>query len=238
MTIAQYEGISAITLGLPESTAIPEARSTLPIQLFTTKPPISSRLRQHFTNRVDAITMISLLRPETTGLADGTRYHEILIMAIGLKTEEVPLDVLEHIALLRSSGIIFVCIYPSGGEATGTLALRRPLPNRPGHRQEYQMHLSETKPADQIRLSIQGETINDLWESLCAQVILGRTESQNLDQEIARRDRIKSLKGQEAKLSADHSRARSTQDRNTIYAKLHKIRVELEELQDEHGDGK
>lgn len=237
MTIAQYEGISAITLGLPESTAIPEAKSTLPIQLFTTKPPVSSRLKQHFTNRVDAIKMLSLLRPETTGLADGTRYHEILIMAIGLKTKEVPVDVLEHIALLRSSGIIFVCIHSSGGETTVTLALRRPLPNRPGHRQEYQMHLSDTKPADQTRLSVQGKTINDLWESLCAQVILGRTESENLDQEIARRDRINFLRGQEAKLSSDHSRARSTQDRNTIYAKLHKIRVELAELQGEDGDG-
>ena len=231
MTIANHEGVSATSLGLPATSAIPEAKSHLPAQAFITKPPASSRLRQHFTTKVDSITMLSLLRPATTGLADGTRCHEVLVMAIGLKSEDVPVDVLDRIASLRSSGIIFICIHPSEGRVACTMALRRALPTRPGHQQEYATHLGRTQAIDETRLKVSGSTMDDLWDSLCAQVILGTTDGGDLDQRIAKRERITALLNEESKLAGDHGRAKSTQDRNAIYAKLHKVRAELEELQ-------
>lgn len=233
MTIASYEGISTTSLGLPASTAIPEAKGHLPVQVFTTRPPVSSRLRQHFTTKVDSITMLSLLRPSTTGLKDGLHCHEILVMAIGLTAEEVPMDVLEHIASLRSSGIIFICVHPFGGKTACTMALRRAYPTRPGHQQEHGMHVGQPLSIEQTNLEVTGSTMDDLWDSLCAQVILGTTDGSDLDQRIAKRERINALLDQESKLAGDHGRAKSTQDRNAIYAKLHKVRTELEELQDQ-----
>lgn len=233
MTIACYESVSANSLGLPTTTAVPEAKAHLPIKAFTTKPPASSRLKQHFTTKVDAITMLSLLRPSTIGLTDGVRCHEILIMAIGLKSEEIPLDVLEHIAALRSSGIIFVCIFPQQEKTVCTLAVRRALQIRPGHVPEYRMHLGQPRNTAETNLEIVGSNMDELWDGLCAQIILESTDGSELDQRIARTERINTLMNQESKLAGDHGRAKSTQDRNTIYAKLHKVRAELEELQSE-----
>lgn len=233
MTIASYEGVSATSLGLPATAAIPEAKGHLPVQVFTTRPPISSRLKQHFATKVDSIVMLSLLSPGTTGLADGVRCHEILVMAVGLKSEDLPVDVLEHIASLRSSGIIFACIHPRKGKTVCTMGLRRALPTRPGHQQEYGMHLGQTQTISQTALQVTGSTMDDLWDSLGAQIILGTIDGNDLDQRIARRERISGLLDQESKLARDHGRAKSTQDRNTIYAKLHKVRTELEKLQTE-----
>lgn len=232
MTIANYEGISATSLGLPTSTEIPEDKRHLPVQIFMAKPPVSSRLRQHFTTKVDSIAMLSLLRPSTIGLEDGLRCHEILVMAVWLTVEDVPTDVLEHIASLRSSGIIFICIHPFEGKTACTMALRRAYPTRPGHQQEYGMHVGHPMPVNQTTLKVAGSTMDDLWDSFCAQVILRTTDGSDLDQRIAKRERINALLDQESKLAGDHGRAKSTQARNAIFAKLHKVRTELEELRD------
>ncbi len=75
--------VSAISLGLPVSTAIPEAKGILPKALFVGKAPISGKLKQRFVNEIESITMLALARSANTGLADGKLIPEVLI--IGLK---------------------------------------------------------------------------------------------------------------------------------------------------------
>lgn len=68
---AHCGSVSAISLGLPVSTAIPEAKGTLPKALFVGKAPISGKLKQRLVNEIESITMLALARSANTGLADG-----------------------------------------------------------------------------------------------------------------------------------------------------------------------
>lgn len=80
---AHCGSVSAISLGLPVSTAIPEAKGTLPKALFVGKAPISGKLKQRLVNEIESITMLALARSANTGLADGKLIPEVLV--IGLK---------------------------------------------------------------------------------------------------------------------------------------------------------
>ena len=88
MTIASCGSVSATTLGLPNSTAIPAEKARLPKGLFVAKIPVSAKTKQRLANDIESITMLSLLQARNIGLAAGTRVPEILV--IGLRLHETP----------------------------------------------------------------------------------------------------------------------------------------------------
>ncbi|MDF7640545.1 DUF4391 domain-containing protein [Bifidobacterium sp. ESL0784] len=253
MTAAHYGTISALTLGLPASCAIPEAKSAIPKQMFYMKPPVSARLKQRFVSDIESITMLALLRPNTINVAAGKKTREILVMGIMQNCKDAPVEVMEHIAKLRSaSNILFVCVRdaslakssddsPSGNDGVQSgnadrqcaFAVQRILPVRAGHQGEAQIQTyvgnwQDTKAAS---LSLNGETLDDVWQSLCAQAIFGDSDGNNLDARLARQSAIAELTAQIAKLEGDHARAKDSGKRNEIYVKLHKAKKQLEELQ-------
>ncbi len=61
LTVAHCGEVSALTLGLPASAAIPEQKGTLPKGLFVAKVPVSSKLKQRLVNDIASITMLALL---------------------------------------------------------------------------------------------------------------------------------------------------------------------------------
>ena len=97
---AHCGSVSAISLGLPVSTAIPEAKGTLPKALFVGKAPISGKLKQRLVNEIESITMLALARSANTGLADGKLIPEVLVIGLKLtaKATGIPNEVIDLIA--------------------------------------------------------------------------------------------------------------------------------------------
>ncbi|WEV41694.1 DUF4391 domain-containing protein [Bifidobacterium sp. ESL0682] len=256
MTVAHCETVSATSLGLPDSCAIPEAKGTLPKQMFYLKPPVSARLKQRFVGDIDSITMLALLRPGTVNVTAGTKVREILVMGLKQNCAKAPVEVMEHIAQLRSSSnILFVCARDaslseandaSNGNAESNhttpagndkwqcaFGVQRILPVRAGHQGEAQTqtYVSDWQDAKDAKLSVNGNTLDDTWQSLCAQVIFGDPDGSNLDGRLAKQAAITELTAQITKLEGDHARAKDGAKRNEIFVKLHKARKQLEELQ-------
>lgn len=240
MTIASCGSVSATTLGLPNSTAIPAEKSKLPKGLFVAKIPVSAKTKQRLANDIESITMLSLLQARNTKLAAGTRVPEILV--IGLRLHEpnaaVPTDIVELIAMQRKSGMLFVCVRDADFEGTTrkecAFAVRRALPARAGHTTTSKVFISEWKPAGEATLDVSDptvESVDALWESLCSQVILDDPSPIDVNTRLARRMQIAQLTAQVDKLTRDHQRAKNPEQRNEIYAKLHKMKKQLEELQ-------
>lgn len=249
MTVAQCGTVSALTLGLPATCAIPEAKGTLPKQMFYVKPPVSARLKQRFVGDVESITMLALLRPNTVNVAAGRKTREILVIGIEQNCKNAPVEVMEHIAKLRSaSNILFVCVRdanlddsndePSDSAPGGTgrfqcaLALQRILPVRAGHQGEAQTqtYVSAWQDGTKAKLEMNGDTLDDVWQSLCAQVIFHDSDGSNLDTRLAKQAAIAELTAQITKLEGDHARAKDSTRRNEIFANLHKARKQLEAL--------
>ena len=257
MTIASCGSVSATTLGLPNSTAIPAEKARLPKGLFVAKIPVSAKTKQRLANDIESITMLSLLQARNIGLAAGTRVPEILV--IGLRLHEpnaaVPTDIVELIAMQRKSGMLFVCVRDADFEGTTrqecAFAVRRALPARAGHTTTSKVFASDWQPAGEATLnatdpavdsmdalweSLCSQVILDdpsdaLWESLCSQVILDDPSPIDVNTRLARRMQIAQLTAQVDKLTRDHQRAKNPEQRNEIYAKLHKTKRQLEELQ-------
>ena len=229
MTIASCGSVSALTLGLPNSSAVPAEKATLPKGLFVARIPVSAKTKQRLANDIETITMLSLLRPSNTRLAVGLRLHA--------KNAAIPRDIVELIAMQRKSGIVFVCVRDADFEGTKrqecAFAVRRALPGRAGHTPTFKVFVSDWKPAGEAMLDIGDpavDSIDALWESLCSQVTLGSASPTALDARMTRRMQAAQLTEQIDKLTRDHQRAKNPEQRNEIFTKLHKAKNQLEEL--------
>ena len=230
---AHCGSVSAISLGLPVSTAIPEAKGTLPKALFVGKAPISGKLKQRLVNEIESITMLALARSANTGLADGKLIPEVLVIGLKLtaKATGIPNEVIDLIAGQRKSGIVFVCVrdvpFEGSTREECAFAVRRAIPGRAGHTPIYQVYAGDWQPAGEAQLELAGSTIDGLWASLCSQTILGTPEVENLDARIIRHTEIARLESEVDKLTRDHQRVKNPAQRNEIYAKLHKAKAQL-----------
>lgn len=240
MTIASCGSVSALTLGLPGSSAIPAEKATLPKGLFVAKVPVSVKTKQRLASDIEAITMLSLLRSQNTQLAAGTRIPEILVIGLRLhaKNAMIPADVIELIAAQRKSGIVFTCVRDADFEGTTrqecAFAIRRALPGRAGHTQTFHVFESTWTASGEAMLDISDPTVDSvdaLWESLCSQVILGDSSPTALDARITRHMQVAQLTTLIAKLQKDHQRVKNPTQRNEIFAKLQKAKKQLEMLQ-------
>ncbi|HAH52881.1 DUF4391 domain-containing protein [uncultured Bifidobacterium sp.] len=239
MTIASCGSVSASTLGLPNSTAIPAAKATLPKGLFAAKIPISAKTKQHLVSGIESITMLSLMRASNTALAEGRRIPEVLVIGLRLhdRNAEIPKDIVELIAMQRRSGIVFACVRDADFEGTTrqecAFAVRRALPGRAGHTPTFRVFSSDWVPAGEATLDAAAEgvdSVDALWESLCSQVLLGDPSPVDLDERVRRHMLAAQLRADIDKLTRDHQRAKNPAQRNEIYAKLHKAKRQLDEL--------
>ena len=238
LTVAHCGEVSALTLGLPASAAIPEQKGTLPKGLFVAKAPVSSKLKQRLVNDIASITMLALLRPANTAMGAGSgKMPEVLVIGLRVNTPGIPVEVIDLIAGQRKSGIVFVCVrnveFEGAMREEACFVVRRPLSERSGHAPTFHEFASAWIPSGEALLEIAdaAATTDDLWDSLCSQVIFGSTDFADLDARIVRASRIAQLRTQIAKLEGDHARAKTQERRNEAHAKLRKARAQLESLE-------
>lgn len=236
--IAHCGSVSALSLGLPISTAIPVAKGILPKAAVVGRTPISAKLKQRLTNDIESITLLSLMRAANTGLEPSRLISEVLVIGLKLtgKAGSVPVEVIELIASQRKSGIVFASVrdvpFEGGTREECAFAVRRAQPGRAGHMPNYQVYTGEWLPAGERQLEIAGGTIDELWMSLCSQTILGTPEVADLDARITRHAQIAKLEADVDKLARDHQRVKNPAQRNELYAKLHKAKTQLAQLRE------
>lgn len=169
----------------------------------------------------------------------GRRIPEVLVIGLRLADgiEEAPHDIVELIQAQRKSGIVFVCVrnveFEGAMREEACFVVRRPLSERSGHAPTFHEFASAWIPSEKPcwKIADAAATTDDLWDSLCSQVIFGSTDFADLDARIVRASRIAQLRTQIAKLEGDHARAKTQERRNEAHAKLRKARAQLESLE-------
>ena len=246
MAIAASCGsLNVLTLGLPTRAAVPDAKGALPKQMFIGRGAVSAKTKQRFATDIESISMLAILRPATTGLAESRRFPEIL-------------------------GAGTACAERSGGAGGGDRPYRPPNGRaascscacatagrcrtpKPGSRSHPTPNsVPFAVPAERAgqtggirrspgacrsmasgrrsRLTVYGTTMEELWDSLCAQTIADDIDGSDIDARIAARERATFLESEYAKAKAAHARARTTEQRNAAYGKMLAIRKELAQL--------
>lgn len=193
-------------LGLPSTT---EVNGRIPKEAFYRNLSLNPKTRTEFVHLIESVAVANSIKPSTTGIRDGMRVHEILILEVHLKGTELPTRALEAIAAANPHKIVY---YIDPGEAVCVL--------RDGLQQTSALH----------SFALQGSNLDEIWDSLCAQVIFGDVDGAGLNERIARENLRTRLEKEVAKLDAACRRTRQIHRKNELYNQLRQKQRELESL--------
>ena len=202
--------VTALTLGLPSTTAVMHPRGRLAKERFYTNTKVGKRLRQHFIEDIDSITMLAVIREQETGLPAGP-------FTIARTRDE-----LTH----HRSRILFVCV---NGSMTRFAVFRNA--NVAEGLMEGSVHMGEPVECESALIRLSGTNLDTVWESLCAETILSSSDPTRVDRRIVSRTRIMRLIKEIDQLERRHARTVQIGQRNRLWDDLQAKRHELEQEQ-------
>lgn len=225
--------VSAVALGLPSTTAVPHPRGRLPKEGFYRNTAVPVRLRRRFIDDIDQIVMLAVIRPQEIRIPAGERTKEIDVIGLLQTGENPPVEVMEHIARMRdeqtghAARILFACVR----DREYRLAVYRNANMRAGIT-EGKIHVSEPRGVigGGKGLVLDGGDLDEMWDCLCAQVILNSENGMDLDRRVADRTRIMRLNEDIAKLEKQHAKAKQIGQRNRLWNELQDKRKELKTI--------
>lgn len=193
-------------LGLPSTT---EVGRRLPKEAFYRNLKLDARTRGEFVHLIERITIANSIKPTTANLADGERVHEIMLLSLELKGDEQPVRAIEAIARANSHMLAFYT------EPGGTVYVLR-----------GGLHASNAVD----RLVLAGKTLDAVWDSICAQVVFGDTDSVDIDARIERARQKADLEAEIKKLDAACRTAKQINRKNELFYQLKQRQRELDAL--------
>ncbi|RSX55592.1 hypothetical protein D2E26_0155 [Bifidobacterium dolichotidis] len=236
--------LTAVDLGLPHSVAVPAAKGRLPKAMFAGHDPaaLSNTVRQQLTQQVESIHLLGIISAKSVHAEPSAHVPEVLVLRLQLAqdTQHFPDAVIELIATQRKGGILFVCTrevtepQPHAPEP-GTYvayAVRRGFSARAGHMQTFERFHSPWKPVSEPQqLRVVGDSVAQIWDNLCAQIMLHKTTTENLSEDLKLFRQKAALRRDLAKLTADHARAKTIEKRNELFARKAQIQRALDQLE-------
>lgn len=200
-------------ISLPSTTYVGRK---LPKEDFYRRLKLTSKQRDSFVSEIETITIANSLKPSTIRITDGEEIHEIFVIDLALKQSCVPTTVTEAIAKANPHKILFRSLH--GGEERYSI-----------RRFSKEWH-TDWVPIDSETLFIQGESLDEIWDTLCAQVIFGDAGIKDVDSEMGKRQKIKRLDEEIAKLERAHGKEKQLGKRNVLFQKLQDARRERNEV--------
>ena len=95
-------------LGLPSTT---EVGRRIPKEAFYSRLKVSGALRQSFIDDIERFVIANSIKTSTTGIPDGERVHEVLVVEVALKARRVPEEVLALVAQANPHKLLFACTF-------------------------------------------------------------------------------------------------------------------------------
>lgn len=196
-------------LGLPSTT---EVGRRLPKEAFYRNLKLDAKTRDEFVRLIESITIANSIKPTTANIDDGVNVHEIMVLDVRLKGDVQPKRAIEAIAGANPHRLVFRT-EPAGT----TYLLRKGLRSN----------------GDLDRLTLAGKTLDETWDSICAQVIFGDIDGTNINARIELAAKRTTLEEEVDKLDAACRRAKQINKRNELFAQLKAKKRELEALEKE-----
>ena len=196
---------------LPSTTRV---ERKLPKEDFYRRLKLTGKQRDAFVRQIEGITIANSIKPTTMRVSDGAEVHEIFVIDLALKESCVPTQAIETIAKENPHKILFKSEF-DGGEILSV------------YRQGKSWH-TKWHPLDSEGVAIRGDNLDAIWDGICAQVIFDDSGIQDVDGELKKRQRLKSLDEEIAKLERTHGKERQLGKRNELFRMLQEARNERE----------
>jgi hypothetical protein len=146
-------------IDFPQTTVV---HRRIPKEAFYQHVSLAQTIKEAFVSDVDRIYIENSLTKERLNLGNDSKVKEILFLSLFVKTQEFDQRIVEAIARQNPHKLIFLLVY--GDERQ--LALY--------HGKIYR---TEWMPSEKMQLELNGNSLDEIWDSLIEQVALSEEAS-------------------------------------------------------------
>ena len=203
-------------LGLPSTT---DVGRRIPKAAFYRNLSVGASLRQSFIDDVDHFAVANSIKTATTGIPDGARVHEILVVEVVLKSRRVPREVLACVARANPHKLLFVCA--CGDEACLAVLLKT-------------LAVGEWRPLNGLELELGTQDLDAAWDSLASQVAFGDAglASTSVEERAERAARLAELRAELARAEARGRKERQIARRNAMFEKVKELKRRIADIEE------
>lgn len=164
-----------IDMKLPHSTKVGKP---VPKNAFYKHLEVNTKMKQHFVDDVVGITWLYKIAPSTVNVTDGKLVHEIVVFGAGLKSKDCPDDVFLFIDQKMPRHAVFVLEYD--GKYKVLLNYKEWKEGQADQFNIVKTFATEWLSADQLSLTLEGQTMDAIYEAMAGQVSgFGTTNAQD-----------------------------------------------------------
>ena len=164
-----------IDLKFPPSTTVGKP---VPKNAFYKHLEVNAKIKQHFVDDVVSIHWLYKFAPSTLNVSDGTAVHEIVFFSAILKVRDCPNDVFVFIDQNMPRHVIFILEYE--GKYKILLNYKEWKDGQAGKFKIVKTFTTEWLSEEQLNLSIEGQTMDAIYEAMAGQVSgFGTTKSED-----------------------------------------------------------
>ena len=203
-------------LGLPSTT---EVGRRIPKEAFYGRLKVSAALRQSFIGDVERFVIANSIKTSTTGIPDGERVHEVLVVEVALKARHVPEEVLALVAQANPHKLLFVCTH--SGEACLAVMLKR-------------LVVGHWRPFDRLTLDMNASDVDAVWDSLASQVVYNDAGGgpETIEERFEVDAKIKALYEELARVEARGRKERQVARKNALFDKAKELKRRIAKIEE------
>lgn len=166
-----------IDLNLPQSTKVGKP---VPKNAFYKHLEVNAKMKQHFIDDVVGINWLYKIAPSTVNVTDGKQVHEIVVFGAGLKSKDCPDDVFLFIDQKMPRHVVFILEYEDKYKVLLNYKEWSGSTGSPTAFKIVKTFATEWLTAEQLTLSIEGQTMDAVYEAMAGQVSgFGTTNAQD-----------------------------------------------------------
>ena len=198
-------------LGLPSTT---EVGRRIPKEAFYGRLKVSAALRQSFIDDVERFVIANSIKTSTTGIPDGERVHEVLVVEVALKSRCVPKEVLALVAQANTHKLLFACTF--NDEVRLAVMLKR-------------LVVGPWRPFDCLTLDMNVSDVDAVWDSLASQVVYNDAGGgpETIEERFEADARIKTLHEELARVEARGRKERQVARKNALFDKAKELKRQI-----------
>ena len=206
-------GNASVTLGLPSTVLV---RRAMPKKVFYEHLKTTAAIKDEFVHKIERIEILAAIKETSVHIPAGETVAEIDVLGMLLSGAGVPYDAIDQIAKTVPNKLLFACLE---GESCKLLAKRD------------KVYETSWLPADEVSLELRGATLDEVWSSLCSQVVFGDASPCDFTGRLIRRNELTSLRIQLEKLQKKRAGEKQISTRNALWDDIKTIENRIAELE-------
>jgi len=218
-----------IDLKFPQSTKVGK---NVPKNAFYKHLEVNARIKQHFVDDVVGIKWLYKFAPSTMNVTDGTTVHEIVFFSAVLKAKDCPDDVFIFIDQHLPRHVVFVLEYEAHYKIL--LNYKEWKDGQTGQFRIVKTFVTEWMTEEQLTLTIEGQTMDAIYEALAGQVSgFGTKKSEDTKRLVELEDMIAKGKREVDALQKKIRNERQLNRQMELNGDARRLKKQIAEWQDE-----